>query len=99
MNKVLKIALDYDETFTSDRSFWSNFVILSKISNHQIVFVTYRTNREVDNNSDIESDAITCGINVIYSQGQPKRTVFDADIWIDDSPETIVELDDVCFLL
>lgn len=72
-------------------------MILSKISNHQIVFVTYRTNREVDDNSDIESDAITCGINVIYSQGQPKRTVFDADIWIDDSPETIVELDDVCF--
>lgn len=99
MNKVLKIALDYDETFTADRSFLRNFVILSKISNHQIVFVTYRTNREYDDNSDIESDALKCGINVIYSQGEPKRTVFDADIWIDDSPETIVEPGDVCFLL
>ena len=87
--KQLRIALDYDGTYTEDVNFWNNFIIMAEISHHQVTFVTYRTNNALDDNSDIESDALRCGIDIVYSYGQPKRRVFDADIWIDDSPELI----------
>ena len=89
--KQLKIALDYDETYTADREFWRSFVALAKSHNHQVSFVTFRTHNIYDNNIDIFIDSKKCGINIVYSSGKPKRSVFDADIWIDDSPETIEE--------
>lgn len=89
--KSLKIALDYDETYTTDKSFWRTFVELAKSHQHRVSFVTYRTNGDCDNNADIEYDSEQCGINVVYSWCKPKRSVFDADIWIDDSPATIEE--------
>jgi hypothetical protein len=64
---------------------------MAKNYHHHVSFVTYRKNRDRDDNCDIEADAKRCGIDVVYSCGEPKRSVFDADIWIDDSPETIVE--------
>ena len=87
--KSLKIALDYDETFTEDKAFWWSFIDLARSHHHLVSFVTYRTDNDCDNNSDIEYDAKKCGIPVVYSWCKPKRSVFDADIWIDDSPATI----------
>jgi hypothetical protein len=89
--KQLKISLDYDETYTADRKFWRSFVELAKAHQHHVSFVTFRMNDACYNNADIEHDAKQCGINVVYSSGKPKRSVFDADIWIDDSPATIEE--------
>ena len=78
--KPLNIALDYDETFTEDRVFWRSFIILTSAHRHQVTFVTYRTNDPLDDNSDIELDAKTCGIEIVYSCGKPKRMVFDLSL-------------------
>ena len=83
------IALDYDDTFTADRTMWSSFVGLAISAGHSVTFVTYRALDRAEGNEDIRSDARALGIPVVYSDGQQKQDVFSADVWIDDSPEFI----------
>lgn len=86
--KQLNIALDYDETFTEAPVLFKAFVELFKTHGHKITFVTFRSNR--GDNSDIEADANDLDIDIVFTCGRQKQHVFKADIWIDDSPETIV---------
>lgn len=82
------IALDFDETFTEDPTLWTAFVVKAKIRLHTVTFVTYRDSRW--GNSDIEGEADCLGIDIVYTAGKQKQHCFKADVWIDDSPETIV---------
>lgn len=93
----MKIALDYDGTFTADKALWTPFVQHAKANGHEIKFVTYRdTNpllmKAFQSNDDIEADAKKLGIDIIYTCNQPKRKLYQADIWIDDNPELIFEV-------
>lgn len=81
------IALDFDETFTEDHSLWTSFVINAKNRGHKVTFVTYRDSRW--GNYDIEYEAECLGLDIVYTAGKQKAHCFKADIWIDDSPETI----------
>jgi len=88
----MKIALDYDDTFTLDRSLWSRFVSDAlKNPGNSVTFVTFRGPDW--NNTDIEGDAQDLGIDIVYTNGVSKMSVFKADVWIDDRPELIVSLD------
>jgi hypothetical protein len=82
------IALDFDETFTEDPTLWTAFVVKAKTRLHTVTFVTYRATSS--SNSDIEFEAECLGIDIIYTAGKQKQHCFEADVWIDDSPETIV---------
>ena len=84
----MKIALDYDDTYTEDNDLFTAFVAKAKSRNHEIKFVTARS--ILGDNSDIETSAKLLGIEVVYCSHQPKRSCWDADIWIDDMPEMIV---------
>ena len=91
----MKIALDYDETYTEDKSLWNLFVLQAKNNGHEVKFVTYRFpscyepySRPQDN-IDIEADAKSIDIDIIYTCSEQKSDYYDADIWIDDSPITI----------
>ena len=86
-DKQLSIALDYDETFTANRELWTGFIALAKSMNFKVTFVTYRM--QTGHNMDIIYDSQNLGIVTIFSNGEPKSSVFVADIWIDDSPITI----------
>lgn len=86
----LSIALDYDECFTANKELWTNFVLLAKSLNSKVTFVTFRY--ESQNNTDIIADAKQLGIPIVFSNGKQKSSVFNADIWIDDSPITIPSL-------
>jgi len=89
----MKIALDYDGTYTADRVLWKAFVKHALERGHEVSFVTFRMeNGPMDrcpSNDDILKSSERMGIPVIFSNGQPKRTCFTADIWIDDNPETV----------
>jgi hypothetical protein len=87
--KKLKIALDFDETYTEDRLLWDYFVESCQKRNHTVTFVTYRDSRF--DNTDIEVAAEKLGIQIVFTAGKQKKHCFDANIWIDDSPETIVD--------
>ena len=87
----MKIALDYDETYNAAPMLFKSFVLLAKEQGHLVTFVIYRT--PYVGNSDIEADANELGIDIVFTSGVQKQHVFKADIWIDDSPETIVSAD------
>ena len=51
----MKIALDYDETFTAAPVLWKMFIEICKQQGHNIKFVTFRDGRW--GNDDICADA------------------------------------------
>lgn len=85
----LRISLDYDKTFTADKQLWINFVNDAKQRGHEVTFVTFRYENRGDENKDILQDAKELDIKVVFTNYQPKSTIFKADIWIDDQPELI----------
>lgn len=83
----LNIALDFDHTFTEDPELWIFFVQKAKQHGHKVTFVTFRY--ESGDNSDIISWANKIGIPIVFTNYQQKKSIFNADIWIDDMPELI----------
>ena len=90
----MKIAVDYDQTYTAAPELFTRFIQHAIELGHEVKIVTYRQRGfgayNAYDNADIEADAAKLGIEVIYSNGMPKRAVYNANIWIDDMPETIV---------
>lgn len=83
----MKIALDYDGTYTRDPVFWGSFISQCRGHGHEVRIVTARTEAMID--FDVGLPIIACGF-------VPKRTFCNQlgwfpDIWIDDQPEFIVE--------
>ena len=85
------IALDYDETYTAAPELFKCIVKMMQEHGHLVTFVTYRA--PFFGNDDIEADANDLGIDIVYTSGRQKQHLFQADIWIDDSPEYIVSAD------
>lgn len=78
----MKIALDYDGTFTEDVDLWWNFILNAKERGHTICVVT---SRNKDHNP-IEHE-LPC--HVIYCSYEAKSKFFKADVWIDNDPKYI----------
>ena len=85
--KKLKIAIDYDDTFTALKSAISTFMGLLLIAGHEVKFVTFRCDE--GDNQDIIDDAYDLGVDIIYTCGKQKQHCYNADIWMDDSPDVI----------
>lgn len=83
----LKIGLDYDQTYTADPELWDTLINVAVMRGHEVTFVTYRNPDSY--NADIICDTQRLGVKVIYTAGMQKSRFYKADIWIDDSPETI----------
>lgn len=85
----MKIALDYDGTFTRDPGFWRGVALAAMDQGHDIRIVTAR-----DITHDNIDDRVP-GIPVIYCNGVAKRFYchhfahFDPHVWIDDKPEAV----------
>ena len=94
----MKIALDYDKTFTADPTLWTEFIKSAKIHLHTITFVTYRYEPDEGfstSNDDIKEVAKSLDIAIIFTNGEQKASMFSADIWIDDAPVTIPTADEL----
>jgi hypothetical protein len=88
----MNIALDFDDTYTRDPVLWDIFIAHAKDRKHDIRIVTYR--KKVM--TDPALDWLGSTIPVIFTEYQQKRAFtnsigWNVDIWIDDSPEFIVE--------
>lgn len=89
----MNISLDYDNTFTSDPNFWSNFV---KTCPYKVYCITSR-NDTYENLQEIKRAFSNYGITIpiIMCNYAPKIEVckqrgIDIDIWIDDDPRGIL---------
>lgn len=97
--KSVKIAVDYDNTYTLDRSKWKELIFLMKSFGWDVRIFTYRF--PDGNEHDLEPDLRELDIEVIYCSGKQKAHIAEAigwvpDVWMDDSPETIVSYKDLC---
>lgn len=79
------IGLDYDDTYSADPKLWREFVAFAKARGHTVTIVTART-ESLDVNGEVRRAAEEMGIDVVFTGGVAKSQIFQADIWIDDSP-------------
>jgi hypothetical protein len=87
MSKI--VALDYDNTVTSNLPLMNSMVSLLKSEGYEVIIVT-RRNLEGDNR-DLEEFAEKHGLNCIFSEGLQKKQVCEGlgvfpSIWVDDYP-------------
>ena len=88
----MNIALDFDDTYTRDPEFWNKFIDDAKDRGHDIRIVTFRKSTMTDPALTRLSEKIP----VIFTEYMQKRAFCNylgwiVDVWIDDSPEFIVE--------
>lgn len=88
----MKIALDYDDTYTKDHELWSQFIKSAQRRGHDVWIVTMRFSHEaiepIRGLDDIE-------VPVVYTGRQGKKSICKErnlffDIWIDDHPEYVI---------
>jgi hypothetical protein len=89
----VNIALDFDDTYTRDTKLWDAFIWLCNASKHDIRIVTMRK-KEMEHPA---LNYLALNIPVVYTEGNTKRSYCNGigwfpDVWIDDSPEFIVDL-------
>ena len=87
----MNIALDFDDTYTRDPDFWDQFIHNAKQRGHDVRIVTFRKRTMVDPALNYLAQSIP----VIYTEYTQKRKFTNSmgwmvDVWIDDSPEFIV---------
>ena len=88
----MKIALDFDDTYTRDPPFWDKFIADALERGHDVRIVTFRKSSM----TDPALDYLRLTIPVIFTEYQQKRKFTNemgwiVDVWIDDSPEFIVD--------
>jgi hypothetical protein len=85
----MRIALDYDGTYTADPVMWDQFCDAAHAKGHEVVMVTMR--------HPSEGLPEAPGVNsMIYTSRKAKRPFMEAlgipvDIWIDDQPHWIYQ--------
>src|SRR5690606_23795431 len=93
--RVMKIAIDYDGTWTEDPAFWRDFIASARRAGHECRIVTYRDDR-FDRTPELA--ALEAEVGVIYTRGIAKRRYcnhfgegFVPDVWVDDTPEALLQ--------
>lgn len=88
------IIIDYDETYTADKSLWDRFIVDALRKSHRVICCTMRVAELENLNQDVLKDMGKHNVPIIYSANandkweavenagyQPKNA-----IWIDDKP-------------
>lgn len=96
----MKIAIDYDDTFTAAPEFWQEFITKAESCGHHCYIVTCRPDNQ-ENRDDIIGDCDGVSHNTglpkhrhYFTSLAPKRWYMEGrgiqiDIWIDDMPESV----------
>src|ERR1700704_5852874 len=72
----MKIALDYDDTYTADPELWDDFIDAAIARGHEVAIVTKRPPRAgAPTRRDIPK---------IFTDKKAKAAFYPADVWIDD---------------
>lgn len=90
----MRIALDYDQTYTLDPETWEKVIERFTQAGHEVMIVTFRDPGIPIEMSPGAGDGVP-PIPVYYTSYCAKREFMrqrgiEIDIWIDDSPETII---------
>ena len=80
----MKIALDFDNTFSVDPELWLHFVNMARLRGHEVKIVT---SRHPGNSPPFPFPQF--GLEVIHCSFTAKRKHYQADVWIDDDPARV----------
>jgi hypothetical protein len=87
------IAIDFDDTLTSDSQLWLKFIESAKVLGHRCICITARRQTE-ENIEDIDEWMTMHGVSLpVYFTGlaskveHAKKIGLKVDIWIDDDPK------------
>lgn len=90
----MRIALDYDKTYTAHPALWDAFLVLCQHNGHEVCVVTARSPVIDRTEALVELEA---KVRVIYTNGIAKKFHcahwtggWEPDIWIDDKPEAVL---------
>jgi hypothetical protein len=89
----MKLALDYDNTYTASVPFWRDFILLAQKAGNEVKIVTMRS-KELDYETEFDFLKKHYGVETVFCDGFPKKDIcaeqgYEVDIWIDDMPEGI----------
>ncbi|OJX48981.1 hypothetical protein [Devosia sp. 66-22] len=90
----MRIALDYDKTYSLDPEFWEKVAVAAELHGHEVAIVTIR-DPVLDRTLPLRN--LEGKREVFYTRGVAKRWYlthfgqgFVPDVWIDDNPDSIV---------
>lgn len=85
------IAIDFDQTFTSEPNMWAGIIELMNDYGHRVICVTCRPEWDTAGMDQIEK--IIGSDNIFFTDNMPKIEFMEerchVDIWIDDTPATV----------
>lgn len=94
----MRIALDYDNTYSADPTFWDSFIVNARHHGHEVFIVTARDER-FDRTAplvELEKKSFALGgpLKIWWCRGVAKKWFMhhfgvDVDVWVDDKPESI----------
>jgi hypothetical protein len=88
----MRIALDYDKTYTAMPEVWDVFIAAARAAGHAVEIVTMRYGSP----DELIPDHVACKVDyVVYTRrkGKARHMQFmdrPVDIWIDDCPRFIL---------
>jgi hypothetical protein len=90
----MRIAVDYDKTFTTHKGFWLRFMVQCQDMGWDVIIVTHR-HAELDWDEDFEQLWEYHQIQTYFTDGKAKKPFLkdlgvEVNIWVDDKPEGIV---------
>lgn len=92
----MNIALDYDGTYTEDKTTWDYVIALLRSAGHNVIIVTMRNLNEEQEFMEVHNDLVGKVNCMYFTNRKQKRKYMESqgiyiDVWIDDMPEAIVD--------
>jgi hypothetical protein len=92
----LKIALDYDATYTLDPPFWDEVILLIKHFGHEVFLLTYRDERydwtdEMTHLEEVMEIPVYCTRGVAKKWWAEHFGPGKVDVWFDDNPASVFQ--------
>lgn len=89
----MRIALDYDKTYTLDENLWFHFITWAQLGGHTVDLVTMRYRIPAE---QIPEHVCRLFDHVEYTERKAKKAHMESigrpvDIWIDDMPNFILQ--------
>ena len=86
------IAVDFDNTISSDIEFWHQFIRLAKASGHSVIVATGRQNTDQNRaelNKALPKDTVVHFCGASAKREYLRKQGVEPDIWIDDKPHRV----------
>lgn len=85
----MRIALDYDGTYTADPVLWDRFITDAKSRGHKITVVTCRRDTEENRQEVVVPGCLVLFTNLAAKKWAVEQRGLTIDVWVDDDPNCI----------